>query len=383
MEAEVEPVGQRGLRGTAVIALALLLSAASAVRFSPSGPDELEVYPSPSVSRKVTLSRYNPALQGTAGDAPVLIYEGAEPGGAVLVVGGAHPDEPAGTVAALVLAENAVVTQGKLIVIPYANASGFTHNLPQEGHPPHYTLRTPGGDRVVRFGSRLTNPVHQWPDPTVYIERVSHQKLAGTEARNLNRAYPGVADGSLTERVAYAITQLISDEGIDVSIDLHESSPEYPVNNAIVSHERALDLAAIATINLEMEGVQINIEPSPPTLRGLSHREWGDNTDTLALLLESPNPAQGRLRGVTDGELIVGGLDPMYIKASERGRLHVPYTDEGTPLAMRVARHLASVQVIVESYSMLEADRAIGLHGLPSYDEVLANGAGAYLNPSK
>lgn len=235
----------------------------------------------------------------------------------------------------------------------------------------------------MRFGSRLTNPVHQWPDPTVYIERVSHQKLAGTEARNLNRAYPGVADGSLTERVAYAITQLISDEGIDVSIDLHESSPEYPVNNAIVSHERALDLAAIATINLEMEGVQINIEPSPPTLRGLSHREWGDNTDTLALLLESPNPAQGRLRGVTDGELIVGGLDPMYIKASERGRLHVPYTDEGTPLAMRVARHLASVQVIVESYSMLEADRAIGLHGLPSYDEVLANGAGAYLNPSK
>ncbi len=58
----------------------------------------------------------------------------------------------------------------------------------------------------------------------------------------------------------------------------------------------------------------------------------GDNTDTLALLLESPNPAQGRLRGVTDAELVVGGVDPMYIKASERGgRLYVPYTDEGTP----------------------------------------------------
>ncbi len=383
MGMEVKPMGDRGVRGAVVISIALILTVLSAMKFAPPGPEELDVYPSSSISRVAKLSEYNALLEGTAGDTPVLIYEGAEPGGAMLVVGGAHPDEPAGTVAALILAENAVLTQGKLIVIPYANASGFSHNLPQEGHPPDYTLHTPDGDRTIKFGSRLTNPVHQWPDPTVYIERVSHQKLAGTESRNLNRAYPGVEDGSLTERVAHAITQLIIDEGIDVSIDLHESSPEYPVNNAIVAHERAFDVAAISTLDLEMEGVQINIEPSPPTLRGLSHREWGDNTDTLALLLESPNPAQGRLRGVTDAELVVGGVDPMYVKASERGRLYVPYTDEGTPLAMRAGRHLASVQAIAAAYSMMEPDRAISICGLPSYCDVLEKGAGAYLNPNQ
>jgi hypothetical protein len=383
MGMEVKPMGDRGVRGAIVIAIALVLTVLSAMKFAPPGPEELDVYPSSSISRVAKLSEYNTALEGTAGDTLVLIYEGAEPGGAMLVVGGAHPDEPAGTVAALILAENVVLTQGKLIVIPYANASGFTHNLPQEGHPSDYTLQTPSGDRTIKYGSRLTNPVHQWPDPTVYVERVSHQKLAGTEARNLNRAYPGVEKGSLTERVAYAITQLIIDEGIDVSIDLHESSPEYPVNNAIVAHERAFDVAAISTLDLEMEGVQINIEPSPPTLRGLSHREWGDNTDTLALLLESPNPAQGRLRGVTDAELVVGGVDPMYIRASERGRLYVPYTDEGTPLAMRAGRHLASVQAIAAAYSMMAPHRAIDICGLPSYCDVLENGAGAYLNPNQ
>lgn len=383
MGMEVKPMGDRGVRGTIVIALALVVTVVSAMKFAPPGPDELEVHPSYSISRVAKLSEYNAALEGTAGDTPVLIYEGAEPGGAMLVVGGAHPDEPAGTVAALILAENVAITQGKLVVIPYANASGFTHNLPQEGHPSEYTLHAPGGDRTVKYGSRLTNPVHQWPDPTVYVEKVSHQKLAGTEARNLNRAYPGVEDGSLTERVAYAITQLIIDEAIDVSIDLHESSPEYPVNNAIVAHERAFDVAAISTLDLEMEGVQINIEPSPPTLRGLSHREWGDNTDTLALLLESPNPSQGRLRGVTDAELVVGGVDPMYIKASERGRLYVPYTDEGTPLAMRAGRHLASVQAIAAAYSMMAPDRTIAICGLPSYYDMLENGAGAYLNPNQ
>jgi len=383
MDTEVKPMGDRGARGVVVIVIALIVTAVSAMRFAPLGPEELEAYPSPSISRVAKLSEYNSALLGTAGDTEVLIYEGSQPGGTMLVVGGTHPDEPAGTVAALILAENVVVVQGKLIVIPYANASGFTHNLPQEGHPPYYTLSTPGGDRIMKYGSRLTNPVHQWPDPTVYVEKVSYQKLAGTEARNLNRAYPGEENGSLTERVAYAITRLIIDEEIDVSIDLHESSPEYPVNNAVVAHERAFDLAAIATLDLEMEGVQINVEPSPPNLRGLSHREWGDNTDTLALLFESPNPVQGRLRGVTDADLIVDGVDPMYVKASERGRLYVPYTSEGTPLAMRAGRHLASVQAIAAAYSMMAPDRAIVMAGLPSYGEIVANGAGAYLNPSR
>lgn len=375
-------MGKTSMRGIVVIVLALFATASSASRFAPIGPSELEVYPSSGVSRIGVLSDYSPSLANTPGDTAVLVYDGAEPGGVMLVIGGAHADEPAGTVAALVIAENTHMAQGKLIVIPYANASAFTHNLPQEGHPSYYTLPTPDGERIMKYGSRLTNPVHQWPDPTVYAESVAQQRLAGGESRNLNRAYPGADHGSLTARVAHAITQLITEEGVDVSVDLHESSPEYPVNNAIVAHERAIDLAAVAAVQLELDGVQINIEPSPPALRGLSHREWGDNTNTMALLLESPNPAQGRLRGATNTGLIVEGIDPMYLKASARGRLYVPYTEQGAPLAMRVGRHVSAVQAIAVAYSMMAPERGIVICGLPSYYDLLVNGTGAYLKPS-
>jgi hypothetical protein len=376
-------LGKHRARGILILALVLFVVGVSAARFAPESPTGLEVYPSASLTRRTWLSQYNPALKGTAGDTPVLVFEGALPGGTMLVLGGTHADEPAGAAAALVIAENVSPEQGRLIVIPYANASGFSHTLPQEGHPSHYTLDTPGGPRRIPFGSRLTNPVHQWPDPTVYIEKVQRQKLAGTESRNLNRAYPGEENGSLTAKVAYAITRLIVDEGVDVAVDLHESSPEYPVNNAIVAHDRAMDLAAIAAVELEYAGVSINIEPSPVNLRGLSHREWGDNTDTLAVLLESPNPSQGRLRGTTDERLVVEGIDPMYLKASLRGRLYVPYTEEGAPLAMRVGRHVASVEALAWSHTMLSPDRGIVLGGLPTYSELLENGVGAYLKPSR
>ncbi len=48
---------------------------------------------------------------------------------------------------------------------------------------------------------------------------------------------------------------------------------------------------------MQMEGMQISLEVSPRNLRGLSHRELGDHTDTLAVLFESANASQGRLRG--------------------------------------------------------------------------------------
>ncbi len=35
---------------------------------------------------------------------------------------------------------------------------------------------------------------------------------------------------------------------------MHESSPEYPVNNAIVAHERALEMAVMASLDLSAMG---------------------------------------------------------------------------------------------------------------------------------
>ncbi|HAZ20721.1 MAG TPA: succinylglutamate desuccinylase, partial [Clostridiales bacterium] len=60
-----------------------------------------------------------------------------------------------------------------------------------------------------------------------YIHAGSGQQLSGSETRNLNRCYPGRPDGNLMEKTAYAIVQLIKNEGVDLTFDLHESSPEY------------------------------------------------------------------------------------------------------------------------------------------------------------
>lgn len=343
---------------------------------------ELEVYPSLYVSEIKLLSDYNPNLRGTPGDTKVYVYDSGVPGGTLLVVGGVHADEPAGTVAALVFAENAQVVTGRLIVIPYANASGFTHNLPQEGHPNSYRIPTPSGDRILKFGSRLTNPVHQWPDPTVYVEPVAHQKLAGTESRNLNRAYPGYSSGTLTSMIAHALVELIKTENVDVAVDMHESSPEYPVNNAIVAHERALEVAILASFSLFDQGVEVSIEPSPVNFRGLSHREWGDSSDVLAFLLEFPNPAQGRLRGKTDSDLVVTGKDRMYVRAAKRNRLYIPYDEDGVPISVRAAKHVASVLAIADVYSSMNPERRIEIDGIAPYEEMVNVGIGAFLAPS-
>lgn len=369
------------LRGIIIVIVAFVIVAVSLQWFNPSVTG-LEIYPSPYLTERKMLSNYNPNLAGTAGDTEVLVFVGEEPGGTLLVVGGSHGDEAAGPATALVFAENAKVTHGRLIVIPFANRSGYTHTLPQEAHPATYVIPTPQGDRVIKFGSRLTNPIHQWPDPTVYVQQVDGQKLAGTEARNLNRAFPGSEKGHLTSMVAWAILELINTENVDVAIDLHESSPEYPVNNAIVAHDRAMEMAVFASLDLYFEGVEIGIEPSPLGLRGLSHREWGDNSEVYAFLLESANAAQGRLRGRTDAELVVSGSDPMYVKSSERGRLYVRYPDHGIPLVERVARHTTTIQALANTFSEFHPDRRIYIDNIPSYADMMASGLGNYLAPT-
>ena len=87
----------------------------------------------------------------------------------------------------------------------------------------------------------------------------------------------------------------------------------------MVAHERAMDLAALASVNLQAQGIAIGLEASPESLHGLSHREWGDATGALAVLAETTNPAQGRLRGATSAALVTGGRDRFYTRASARG----------------------------------------------------------------
>ncbi|TFH07891.1 MAG: succinylglutamate desuccinylase [Candidatus Atribacteria bacterium] len=376
----IEREGGYGRGWTAVVLLlmtgAVLLTASHsflAMRVDPP------IYPGPGVTHVVALSDYFEGLIGTPADTAVYILEGSEPGGTALVLGGTHANEPASSLTAITLIENAQVTRGRLIVIPRANHSAFTCTEPQEGYPQTYTIETPAGPREFRYGSRGTNPIDQWPDPVIYVNAAG-QSLAGSEVRNLNRSYPGSPSGNLTEQVAYAIVKLIRQEDIDISIDLHEASPEYPVINAIVAHEDALNIAAEAAMFLEFEGMQIGVERSPANLRGLSHREWGDATDTLALLVEAPNPAQGRLRGQTTAKLIVEGIDPYYVRAAQRGLLYVPFSAEGHPIDERVGRHLQTVATLLDVYNSYTNDDIV-VAGIPTLSAVLEQGLGAFLAP--
>ena len=337
------------------------------------------LYPAVGLSRVFMLSDINPKLAGTAGDTEVYLYEGPGSGGSLLVIGGTHASEIAGYMTVALLVETLQVDVGRVFLIPRANASGATHNEPQEAHPQQVVFETAGGPRAFRFGARFTNPVHQWPDPEVFVQPLSGTVLAGSEIRNLNRAYPGIADGNLTQRVAWAITELIRREEIDLSFDIHESSPEYPVINAIVASEVSQDVASFATISLQIDGWQFTLEPSPANFHGLSHREWTDFTNTRPILLETANPAMGRLRGRTDADLAILGKDEQYVAAARIGVVNVPFDEDGISIERRIARNLAAIAAIIEAYNELEPDRTIKVGGWPDPHELLASKLGDYL----
>lgn len=329
------------------------------------------------------LSDYLPSLKGTSGDSDIYIFKGEEEGGSTLVLGGTHGNEPSGLMAAILLVENAKVNKGTLYVIPRTNGSGLTHNDPQEGSPQRFHIKTPFGERWFRYGSRATNPLDQWPDPDVYVHAASGQNLSGSETRNINRAYPGRPDGTYTEKMAYAITELIRKNNINLTIDLHEASPEYPVINAIVSHEKAMGIASQVAMNLEFEDIAISLEPSPVNLRGLTHRELGDYTDTYAVLMESANAAQGRLRGRTNEALVLTGIDDRYVEAQKLGRLYVPYDENGHPLEERVGRHLSGVMQFITVMGENEPDKEMIVENVPIYADLMENGIGQYLKEVK
>jgi hypothetical protein len=283
--------------------------------------------------------------------------------------------------AAVLLVENARVSRGRLLVVPQANRTGYTYTEPMEGYLHTFHIPRPDGTtRWFRAGMRLTNPVHQWPDPDVYIHVPTGEQMIGLESRNLNRNHPGFYRGTLTGELSHALTTLARQA--DVVFDLHETRPEGTLPNVIVAHERAFETAAYAVEFLKAAGLPVRFERSPPNLHGLSHREFGDHTPTRAILAETPNPAQGRFRGRMSEELLVGGKDPNYVAAADLGRLFVAFDEEGWPIEKRVGRHLAALREIINAYNELNPGKPILIEGIPDYDAIVAKGLGAYLLPA-
>lgn len=367
------------IRGALLLIIVAVLCTYTALDFM-SMWDKDVLKPSESLTEIKMLSDYYPDLKGTAGDTEIYVFEGEKEGGSILILGGTHANEFAAYMAGITMLENADVAKGTLYVIPRTNNSAFSHNDAQEGSVHGVTLGTKSGDRWFTFGSRASNPIHSWPDPDVYIHASSGQKLSGSETRNINRAYPGRTDGSFTEKVAFGITEFIKAENIDITVDMHEASPEYPVINATVAHETSMPLASIAMINLQLEGIDMGLEPSPINLHGLTHRELGDYTDTLPLLMETANAAQGRLRGAMTEELVIDGIDKMYVKAAQEGRLFVDFDDNGHPLEDRVGRHISGILAFTEVYTEMYPDNGIIIEGVPRLADLMEKGIQSFLN---
>ena len=339
----------------------------------------------PGVTRVRQLSDYFSGVRGTVNDCNLYMLEGKEPGATMMVLGGTHPEEPAGRLTAWIMAEHAVMEKGRLILVLSANRSAATVTRPSGAYPADYTIPTSWGGQKFRMGDRWSNPLDQWPDPEVFIHYPSRQNLAYMDIRNLNRTWPGRPDGSLTERTCFAFMELIRSEKVDIVVDLHEAELQYPVISTIVAHEKGQELATITSMMLSDEaGFKIGTERSPKSLHGLSHREIGDFSGAVSLLLEAPQPFLDATRGKTDEALLLTGKDEFIVKAGKHGRLYEKIDEKGWPIDVRVGRHTSTLLSIMENWNASNSDKPMVCAGVPGYAEVIARGTGFYLrDPAK
>lgn len=333
---------------------------------------DLDIRPGEGVTSQAKLSDYFPPLKDSNLDTDIFILDSGVPGATGLMIGGTHGNEIAGSVAALVAVENAVLAKGRLIVIPYTNRSAQSVMDTRKQIAQAHLVQSRSGERYLPYGDRRTDPADQASaDPEEYKNPAGYVLKNGMEARNLNRTYPGKADGTPTEQLSYAIIQLINKENVDFSLDMHEAdTPERnqvdddyrPGGNkrlsyTLVAHPKALELAAFALLAMDEDtGVSMKLEESNPKYRGLSHLEIADATNCLSFLSESPNPGQDRWRS-----------DPEVI------------TDAKYPLTHRVGLHLRLFKHIADAYAD-ESGKSFKFEKLPAYDDLMAGNIGRFLN---
>lgn len=344
---------------------------------------------SPYLTEVKWFSDYVPSLKGTWLDTPVFIFDSGVEGGTVFINGGPHPYEPASTMAAYLMIENMVVEKGKVIVVPRANYSGSTEGMCGDAYPMYFHVDTEWGQEQFRIGDRYTNPLDQWPDPFTYINYPSGQNLAYQDIRNLNRVYPGRENGTITERAGYAVMEIIREEGVDISIDMHEAEILYPVTSTYVAPAKvldrehfletgemnyvepersSLDIAMMAAMNIDQ--FFMKCASSPNTLHGLSHREWADWSDSLTFLMETPEIFIDKITGPRTEALMYEGKDEFLQRVTDKGLTYFPYDMEfGTPMWYRAARQLSGAMEIINWAGMFYEDLEV-VCSWPLYEDM-------------
>lgn len=142
---------------------------------------------------------------------PFLVTRAKKPGPTVLLTAAIHGDEinGTGTIRSLILDEEFQITRGTLVMVPVVNMFGF--------------------DRHSRY----------LPD-----------------RRDLNRCFPGNADGSLASRVAHIVFESLVRRA-DYAIDLHTAAirrTNYPNVRADLSLSKARELAEVSGCELIVDG---------------------------------------------------------------------------------------------------------------------------------
>lgn len=353
-------------------AVILCSNAAFAAFFRP------DVRPGYGVSRRGWLSDYHAPLKGTNLDAPVYYIEGEKPGAAMVVLGGTHPREIAGHTAALMLVENAKVLEGRLIVIPALNVSGYGIHDQSSNIARFHRVPCRSGHRLLPFGDRRVDRSDQSADPQQYRHQSGAVILGskghdGAEARNINRNYPGLPDGTPTQQAAYAVMEMILKEKVVLAIDMHEAdTPSWsysretgqPYHGGRLAYmlvcnpkDEAMELGAEAVVDVsDRVGIDLKYEPSNKQFRGLSHLEIGDASPCLSFLFETPNPGQDSWREAPD-----------------------VVTDVRYPLNHRVGLQLEMFCELVDLYNQSHTDHLVMKH-VPDYKTLMEDGIGKWLN---
>lgn len=339
----------------ALMSAALFLSA-PVVAGQITGPMIHDERPGPGVTEMKWLSSYFAPIAGTPVDTKVYIMDSGKPGPTALVLGGTHANEIAGIMAATLIIERGTVTKGRVIVLTHAN-NGASANKDTRTSVEWVELETPSGLRRFRYGARDTEPTLQEPDPEKYAHYPTGQVLAGNEARNLNRNYPGKPDGTTTQKLAYAIMRLIEAEGVTIGMDFHEADPGGRLEWMLVTNPKNISTGAMAMVYMELNtGFTLKtLEPSSD-VRGLSHREWGDYFKDLdPYLIETGNPGMG-----------AGSMTADVVNDTSR------------PLGLRVAVALNTLLAALEAEKDIRGDAPL-LTGLPGFQQLIKEGVGKFL----
>lgn len=319
------------------IAPMLWLLAVPLLALPQGDPPRQDIRPGEGVARASLLSEFHPPLRGTRADTPVYIMDGGEPGGTLFVLGGNHMSEPAGMMAAIVMVERAVVERGRVIVIPMGNLlAADTRRM--------FTLEGASGPREFFWGERRAHP-HLHPRDRRNYFSPSGRTLPGEEARNLNRVWPGRADGTPMEQIAHAIVQMMREQRVDVAFDLHETGShdsDLAWTLAAMPEHRAFVNEVISAINASVGGrvMYPRVTDQP---RSMSRTEWDRETGAMALLTETVN----------------------------EGDVTMEY---------RVAIQLENIIQTVNVFNRHHPERAIVFRRIPDYHEMRTHGFANALN---